>query len=248
VLPLRRRTARSAFAPGHRRDTHSLSGAGARVLADSVPATFFPLSRSGIFHRAYRLSGTLTLQPDVALKTWTALGKASRAAGIKKLVMVTSHGGQQRGNGPGGAGTAGAFGLLAVTTAWSRFGVPDGLFPADESAIMAVHGRRGRNVDHAGAGTGSRCGRCDSPTFVPQRLRWKRIFAGSPGSDRRLSRGRRRTFTPSGVVGDATKASAEKGELLLDHGARRSGELLVDVDNFDVIDLQTAPALSFPDA
>ena len=39
---------------------------------------------------------------------------------------------------------------------------------------------------------------------------------------------------PSGAVGDATKASAEKGEKLLDHGARAFCELLADVDNFDV--------------
>jgi creatinine amidohydrolase len=38
----------------------------------------------------------------------------------------------------------------------------------------------------------------------------------------------------SGAVGDATKASAEKGELLLNHGARAFCELLEDVDTFDV--------------
>ena len=37
----------------------------------------------------------------------------------------------------------------------------------------------------------------------------------------------------SGAVGDATKASAEKGEKLLDHGARAFCELLDDVDKFD---------------
>ena len=37
----------------------------------------------------------------------------------------------------------------------------------------------------------------------------------------------------SGAVGDATKASAEKGEQLLDHGARAFCELLDDVDKFD---------------
>ena len=37
----------------------------------------------------------------------------------------------------------------------------------------------------------------------------------------------------SGAVGDATQASAEKGEQLLDHGARAFCELLDDVDKFD---------------
>ena len=46
---------------------------------------------------------------------------------------------------------------------------------------------------------------------------------------------------PSGAVGDATQASAEKGEKLIDHGARAFCELLADVDNFDVKRLAGRP-------
>ena len=45
----------------------------------------------------------------------------------------------------------------------------------------------------------------------------------------------------SGAVGDATQASAEKGEQLLDHGARAFCELLAEVDNFDVKRLAAGP-------
>ncbi len=37
----------------------------------------------------------------------------------------------------------------------------------------------------------------------------------------------------SGAAGDATQASAEKGQRLLDHGAAAFCELLADVDKFD---------------
>jgi creatinine amidohydrolase len=47
---------------------------------------------------------------------------------------------------------------------------------------------------------------------------------------------------PSGAAGDATQASAKKGELLLDHGARAFCELLAEVDNFDVRKLANNPA------
>jgi creatinine amidohydrolase len=46
----------------------------------------------------------------------------------------------------------------------------------------------------------------------------------------------------SGAVGNATLASAEKGERLLDHGARAFIELLEDVDKFDVRTLSAGPA------
>jgi creatinine amidohydrolase len=49
---------------------------------------------------------------------------------------------------------------------------------------------------------------------------------------------------PSGAAGDATSASAEKGELLLDHAARAFCELLADVDDFDVNRLAKGPATS----
>jgi creatinine amidohydrolase len=46
----------------------------------------------------------------------------------------------------------------------------------------------------------------------------------------------------SGAVGDAAIATAETGEILLDHGARAFCELLTEVDKFDVKGLLGAPA------
>jgi creatinine amidohydrolase len=45
---------------------------------------------------------------------------------------------------------------------------------------------------------------------------------------------------PSGAVGDATQASAEKGERLIDSGARAFCELLADIDRFDAKTLSTS--------
>jgi creatinine amidohydrolase len=63
------------------------------LLADTIPATFLPLQPVGISTEHVNYPGTLTLPTDVALKTWMALGESVARAGIKKLVMVTSHGG-----------------------------------------------------------------------------------------------------------------------------------------------------------
>ncbi|MGH6716790.1 MAG: creatininase family protein, partial [Bradyrhizobium sp.] len=46
---------------------------------------------------------------------------------------------------------------------------------------------------------------------------------------------------PSGAVGDAAQASAEKGERLIEHGARAFIELLEDIDKFDVTSLSDTP-------
>jgi len=46
---------------------------------------------------------------------------------------------------------------------------------------------------------------------------------------------------PGGAVGDATQATAEKGERLLDHGAAAFCELLGDIDRFDAKALSGRP-------
>jgi len=45
----------------------------------------------------------------------------------------------------------------------------------------------------------------------------------------------------SGAAGDAAVATAETGEVLLDHGARAFCELLTEVDKFDVTRLSNDP-------
>src|SRR6202790_209513 len=62
-------------------------------LAGTDPVTFLPLQPVGISTEHIHYPGTLTLPTDVALKTWMALGESVARAGVRKLVMVTSHGG-----------------------------------------------------------------------------------------------------------------------------------------------------------
>ncbi|MDB5549006.1 MAG: Creatininase, partial [Tardiphaga sp.] len=49
---------------------------------------------------------------------------------------------------------------------------------------------------------------------------------------------------PSGAIGDATLATAEHGERLLQSGARAFCDLLTDVDQFEIERLGTLPGLS----
>ncbi len=213
------------------------------LLPDGIPATFLPLQPVGISTEHIDYPGTLTLPTEVALKSWMALGESVARAGIKKLVMVTSHGGNSAAMTLVAQDLRAQQGLLAVTTSWSRFGAPEGLFPAEELR----HGIHGGAVE-----TSIMLAR------YPQAVRKDKIADFRPGSlpmekeYRWLSAHRPAPFAwqtqdlhPSGAVGDATQATAEKGQLLLDHGARAFCELLADVDKFDVkrllADPRTAP-------
>jgi creatinine amidohydrolase len=201
------------------------------LLPDTVPATFLPLQPVGISTEHVGYPGTLTLPTDIALKTWMALGTSVARAGIKKLVMVTSHGGNSAAMTLVAQDLRAQHGLLAVTTGWSRFGAPEGLFSAEELR----HGIHGGAVE-----TSIMLAR------YPQHVRNDKIADFRPASIamekdyRWLAAHRPAPFAwqaqdlhSSGAAGDATIASAEKGQRLLDHGARAFCELLADVDKFD---------------
>ena len=209
------------------------------LLPETIPATFLPIQPVGISTEHTDFPGTLTLPTDVALKNWMALGEEVSRRGIRKLVMVTSHGGNSAAMMLVAQDLRAKCRMLAVTTSWSRFGVPDGLFSGEELR----HGIHGGAVE-----TSIMLARYPHtvrkeaiadfhPTTIAmeQEFRWLSTRRPAPFA------WQVQDLHPSGAVGDATKGSAEKGEKLLDHGARGFCELLDDVDNFDVNRLATGP-------
>src|SRR6202011_1597801 len=108
-------------------------------LSDTAPVTFLPVQPVGISTEHIDYPGTLTLPTEVALKTWLSLGECVARAGIKKLVMVTSHGGNSAAMSLVAQDLRARCGLLAVTTGWSRLSAPEGLFSAEELR-HGIHG------------------------------------------------------------------------------------------------------------
>jgi creatinine amidohydrolase len=209
------------------------------LLPASIPATFLPVQPVGISTEHLAFPGTLTLPTDVALQNWMAIGESVSRAGIQKLVMVTSHGGNSAAMTLVAQDLRAEYGMLAATTGWNRFGALDGLFSADELR----HGIHGGAVE-----TSIMLAR------YPQHVRTDKVdnFASAGiamDTDYRwLSASRPAPFAwqaedlhPGGAIGDATQASADKGEKLLEHGARAFCELLADVDRFDMAALANTP-------
>jgi len=211
------------------------------ILPNDMPVTFLPIEPIGISteHTAY--PGTLTLPTDMALNKWMALGDTVARAGLRKLVIITSHGGNSAAMALIAQDLRAKHDMLAVTTSWSRFGAPDGLFSADELRF-GVHG-----------------GAVETSIMLaafPDRVRKERI-ANFESTEKKmttefrwLSAGRPAPFrwaaqdlNPAGAVGDATAATADKGKALIDHGARAFVELLADVQKFDLALLANQPQI-----
>jgi creatinine amidohydrolase len=209
------------------------------LLADTIPATFLPLQPVGISTEHISYPGTLTLPAEVALKTWMALGECVARAGVKKLVMVTSHGGNSAAMTLVAQELRAGYGLLAVTTAWSRLSAPEGLFSAEELR----HGIHGGAVE-----TSIMLARYKPHVRTEEIADFRPASVAMEKDYRWLSTQRPAPFAwqaqdlhSSGAAGDATQASAEKGQRLLDQGARAFCELLADVDKFDPETLSDGP-------
>src|SRR5215212_1072951 len=63
------------------------------LLTPDAPVLFLPVQAIGASdeHRVYR--GTLTLSPETALRTFIEIGESVQRAGIRKLIIISSHGG-----------------------------------------------------------------------------------------------------------------------------------------------------------
>ncbi|HEY2247652.1 MAG TPA: creatininase family protein [Bradyrhizobium sp.] len=212
------------------------------LLPDAVPATFLPIERIGISTEHIDFAGTQTLSTEAALTRWKSIGERVVRAGVRKIVIVTSHGGNSAAMTLVAQDLRAYHRMLAVTTSWFRFGTPAGQFPAEElrhgihggaveTSIMLAryreHVRRDAIADFRSRGI-----------TMEQQYRWLSTQRPAPFA------WQTQDLHPSGAVGNATLASPEKGEALLDHGARGFIELLEDVDKFDVRELSSNPGKS----
>jgi creatinine amidohydrolase len=209
------------------------------ILPASLPVTFLPLQPVGISTEHIDYPGTLTLPTDIALKSWMALGESVARAGLKKLIIITSHGGNSAAMSLVAQDLRAHLKLFVVSTAWSRFGAPDGLFDDDELRHGIHGGAVETSIMLARFGEHVRQDRIANfrPAGIAMETKYRWLSTQRPAPFAWQAQ----DIHPSGACGDATIASAEKGEQLLDHGARGFIELLEDVDKFDVNALSTTP-------
>ena len=158
---------------------------------------------------------------------------------MRKLVIVTSHGGNSAAMTLVAQDLRASFGLLVVTTSWSRFGTPQGLFSEDELRHGIHGGAVETSIMLARFAAHVRTGEIANfrPASIEMEKQYRWLYAQRPAPFAWQTQ----DLHPSGAVGDATQATPEKGEQLIEHGARAFCELLADVDNFDVKQLSGRP-------
>jgi creatinine amidohydrolase len=209
------------------------------LLPDDLLATFLPVQQIGYSDEHLAFPGTLTLSAHTLIAAWTEIGESLHRCGVRKLVIVTSHGGNVALLDPVARDLRVRLKMLVVTCAWHRFGYPPGTFGEQEQR----HGIHAGDVETSLilAHRPDTVQMKNAPVAVPATLEmagtFKWLSAFKPAGFGWMTQ----DLHPTGAVGDATIATAKKGEQALDHGARAFVELLQDVDRFDLARLADGP-------
>jgi len=209
------------------------------ILPEDLPVTLLPVQRVGISAEHLSYSGTLTVSATTAIVAWTELGESLARAGLRKLVLVTSHGGNVAAMELVARDLRTRLGMLAVTVGWHRFGYPDGTFTGEEKK----HGIHGGDIETSLmlAALPDMVRMDEAPNATPATVAMAREFkwlgAYRPAGFAWMTQ----DLNPTGAVGDATLASAAKGDAALEQGARAFVELLGEVDRFDLARLREGP-------
>lgn len=209
------------------------------LLPDTLPVTFLPVQRIGISSEHLSYPGTLTHAATTAVAAWTEIGESLARTGVRKLVLVTSHGGNVAAMELVARDLRARLGMLAVTVGWHRFGYPDGTFSADEkkhgihagdieTSLMLAAMAGAVRMEHAADAT---------PATIAMSREFKWLGAYRPAGFAWMTQ----DLNPTGAIGNATLATAEKGEAALKQGAKAFVELLVEVDRFDLARLREGP-------
>ena len=101
-------------------------------LPDDLDIRILPIQAIGKSNEHLYAPGTLSLTAETALKAWTEIALATARSGIRKIVLVNSHGGNADLMSIVARELRVRAGMLAAKCSWGAFGYPDGLFSETE--------------------------------------------------------------------------------------------------------------------
>ena len=216
-------------------DTLIAEGIAARLMAvlpAHLPVTVLPAEPVGYSPEHLDVPGTRSLGYAEAIERWLGIAQDLDRQGIRKLVLLNAHGGNAPLMTIAATEARVHSNMLVVATAWTRFGQPDGWITPEDKAIdihggdietsvmLALHPEQVHmdKAERFGSRQAEFAARfAHLRAYGPHAFGWKM-------SD----------LNAKGVAGDASAATAEKGERLIAHAVRGLVALIEDVAAFDV--------------
>ena len=211
-------------------------------LPAGLPVLFLPTQQVGKSNEHIRFPGTLTLSAQTVISIWMELGACVARAGIKKLVLFNSHGGQVGVMDIVARDLRTAHDLIVYSANWYSLPLGDavtGLFPPEEHRFGI----------HAG----------DMETSMMLALREQYVAMDQAQNFRSSSEDRAakypilgngssaklgwqmQDYNPAGAAGNAAAATAAKGHALIDAAGLQLARLLREVSDLPLSTLRAKP-------
>ncbi|MDQ0390824.1 creatininase family protein [Labrys monachus] len=204
-----------------------------------IPATFLPVQTIGKSNEHLEFPGTLSLSAETAIRAWVEIGESVHRAGVRKLLIVNSHGGNASVMDIVARELRVRHGMLAAFTSWSLFGYPAETFGVDEMRLGIHAGEIETalmlefrpDLVHMDKAADFR------PVTYEMEASFRHLRTGRPGGFGWMAQ----DLHPEGAAGDASKATPDHGAVSARFGAAALVELLRDLRDFDMSRLKDGP-------
>ncbi len=204
-------------------------------LPASQPVLFLPTQSVGLSPEHTRFAGTLTLKAETVIRLWTELAESVAASGVKKLLLLNSHGGQVGLLDVVARDLRARLGMLVYSA--SSFNLP--LLDENGKSLSGLFSDHEHRFGiHAG----------EIETSMMLALKPEQVDMGQAQNFHSSSEDRSKKFSilgdgrsaklgwqmqdynPQGAVGNAAAATADKGRAVLSAAGRSLAGLLVEMD------------------
>ena len=216
-------------------------------LPANVPVLFLPTQSVGLSPEHARFAGTLTLKAETVIRLWTELAESVARSGVKKLVLLNSHGGQ--------------VGLLDVVARDLRARLDMLVYSVNWFNLPLV-GENGESVSDLFSAQEHRFGihAGEIETSMMLALKPSQVDTEKAQNFHSTSQDRAQQFgllgdgrsarlawqmqdyNPQGAVGNAAAATAEKGRTLLGAAGRSLAQVLAEMDQLPASTLSNETA------
>jgi len=199
-------------------------------LSEHDPILVLPTQAVGLSTEHIAYPGTLTWSPELVMRSWTELGECVARAGIKKLLFFNAHGGHQGLMDVVARELRQRAQMIVYSCSWYQLPMNpavSGLFSQEEHRFGV----------HAGAIETSMMLSIDPEHVKPELFqnftsrsqeRSKRFTVLGNGQSAKLG-WHAQDYNPLGATGDASAASLDKGEQLLNEAASGLKQLLLEL-------------------
>jgi len=214
------------------------------LLKDRLPGELnvlvLPIQAIGKSNEHLLSPGTLSLSAETLQHVLVETGRGVHRAGLRKLVLANSHGGNASVLATVARELRVELGMLVVSTHWRWFGLPGGMY----DAVEARHGIHAGDIETSLMLSFRRdlVSMDKAKNFVSSAIAMEQEFTHLGPTGTHAFGWIAQDLSAEGAVGDAGKATAEKGKKTAEHQIDGFIALLRDMTAFSLNRLYAADA------